>query len=219
MQQSSTIPQYTEPDTHFEPPTTPPPKKGEGLKSVLSTVLILVAAPLIAIALTAFVFQSYEVDGPSMESTLQNRDRLIVIKAGKTFSRIFNTDYYPDRGEVIVFVKRGLYEGTDRNEKQLIKRVIGLPGDRIVVKDGSVTVFNNAHPSGYNPDTTGEYQTAGAFTPGEIDYTVADKEIFVMGDNRTNSLDSRNFGPISTADVVGHLVIRILPLNSIKTFK
>lgn len=152
-----------------------------------------------------------------MREALQNRDRLIVYKAPKTWARIFNNNYIPQRGEIIVFVKKGLYENGDKNEKQLIKRVVGLPGDRIIIKEGTVTVINTAHPSGYNPDTTGDYQPLG-FTSGEIDYNVGENEIFVMGDNRGNSLDSRSFGPIQSDDIVGKLTLRILPFNQIKTF-
>src|SRR5882762_2580960 len=67
----------------------------EGLKSILSTIAILIIAPLIALTLTAFVFQSYEVDGPSMETTLQNHDRLIVVKVPRTFARITHHSYIP----------------------------------------------------------------------------------------------------------------------------
>jgi signal peptidase I len=207
-------------------PSDEPPQShvGSGQKSsawrgVISTVAILVAAPLVALMLTAFIFQSYEVDGPSMETTLQNQDRLIVWKVPRTVARLTNHDYIPHRYDVIVFIKRGLLEGNSSQEKQLIKRVIGLPGDRIVVKDGHITIYNSDHPEGFNPDSNREFsQNIATLTTGNIDITVKPGQVFVCGDNRTNSLDSRSFGPIAAEDVVGKMVIRIFPLNSFKSY-
>lgn len=194
-------------------------KPSDGWKGVLSTVLILLAAPAVALLLTAFIFQSYEVDGPSMESSLQNRDRLIVWKAPRTLSRITNHPYIPKRGDVIVFVKHGVFEQSGKQEKQLIKRVVGLPGDRVVVADGRITIFNKEHPEGYNPDSGHEFsQYIGALTTGNVDLVVPEGEVFACGDNRTNSLDSRSFGTIPSKDIVGKLTVRIFPINSFKSF-
>lgn len=192
--------------------------KSEGIKSVLSTILILLIAPVLALGITAFLFQSYEVDGPSMETSLQTHDRLIIWKAPKTISRVTDHAYIPHRGDVIVFIKRGLYDFNSDREKQLIKRVIGLPGDHVVVKDGVVAVYNKEHPGGFNPDKTLPYGTVIKDTPGTADITVGDGEIFVMGDNRVNSLDSRIFGTIPAKDIVGKLVARILPAKNVKKF-
>jgi signal peptidase I len=99
----------------------------------------LIAAPIIAIFLTTFIFQSYEVDGPSMETTLENHDRLIVLKVPKTIARLTNSHYIPNRNDIIIFKTSAIQDGSldDGSEKQLVKRVIGLPGDRVVVKNGS----------------------------------------------------------------------------------
>ncbi|HSX17212.1 MAG TPA: signal peptidase I [Patescibacteria group bacterium] len=188
------------------------------MRSILSTVAILLIAPIIAVLLTAFVFQSYQVDGPSMNNTLHNNDRLIVWKFAKTWSKITGHDYIPKRGDIIVFTEAKLSDfGQDPN-KQLIKRVIGLPGDRIVVKDNIVTVYNSAHPSGFNPDTELPYHRTGADTAGTIDITLPADKIYVMGDNRPNSLDSRAFGPVDAKNIVGKLAIRILPASDIERF-
>src|SRR5687768_4586298 len=84
------------------------PPKREGWKSAASTILILIIAPLIALFLVSFVFQSYEVDGPSMEQTLQNRDRLIVWKVPRTIARMTNKAFIPGRGEIVIFIKHGI---------------------------------------------------------------------------------------------------------------
>lgn len=189
------------------------------LKSILSTIAILLIAPLIALFITAFVFQSYEVDGQSMQNTLQNNDRLIIWKVARTWSKLTNHDYTPNRGDIIVFVKKGLYELNGSSEKQLIKRVIALPGERVTVKDGVVTVYNKAHPEGFIPDKTLPYGAGiPSISDGNVDIVVPAGEIFVCGDNRANSLDSRSFGPVPVTDIVGKLAVRILPISSAEKF-
>lgn len=203
------------------PPVSPQRDKykKEGIRNIFGTIAILLLAPILALSITAFVFQSYEVDGPSMETTLYSRDRLIIWKVGRTWSRITKQPYIPPRGTVIVFVKRGLYDFDGDKEKQLIKRIIGLPGDRVVVKDGTVTVFNEEFPEGMNPDETMDYSaTLSGETIGNADITVRENEVFVMGDHRNNSLDSRSFGAIPASDIVGTLSARILPLSEAKKF-
>ena len=207
------------PGYSFPPPPEPPKKsRSHALKSAFSTLAILLVAPLLALTITAYIFQSYEVDGPSMQTTLQNRDRLIIWKVGRTWARITNNAYIPNRGDVIVFVKKGLYETDSGKEKQLIKRVVALPGERVTVRDSKVTVYNKEFPNGFNPDTTLPYGKAITTTEGNIDVTVPAGEVFVCGDNRSNSLDSRYFGPIPAEDIVGQLIARILPLSEAERF-
>lgn len=199
----------------------PGSNESNGLRGIISTVGILLLAPIIAILLTLFVFQSYQVDGPSMEPTLQNNDRLIVWKLSRTWSRITGHQYVPNRGDIIILNESGLasYSGGS-DEKQLVKRVLGLPGDHVVIKDNVVTIYNNEYPKGFQPDTTLPYGSTTAIPPttDNVDVTLSDTELFVCGDNRPQSLDSRRFGPIQTSQVVGKLVARILPLNAIEKF-
>lgn len=200
-------------------PSTPPPSsKRESIKSLLSTVMLLLAAPLIALALTAFVFQSYEVDGPSMSTTLENRDRLIVLKTARTWARITHHDYVPNRGDIVIFVKHGLIDYSQGSDKQLIKRVIGLPGERVVVNNGEITIYNKDHPDGFQPDKTYSYGSVITTTTGNVDLVVPPGEVFLCGDNRENSLDSRSFGTIAAHDIVGKLYVRMLPFSQFKKF-
>lgn len=187
-------------------------------KGWISTGLILIAAPLIALLLTAFVFQSYEVDGPSMSTTLENHDRLIVLKVPRTWARITRHAYIPKRNDVVIFVKRGLFDEAEGKDKQLIKRVVGLPGDHVVVSNGTLTIYNKEHPEGFQPDKTYPYGNVITTTPGNVDLVVPPGEIFVCGDNRINSLDSRIFGTVPARDVIGKLVLRMLPFSQIKKF-
>ncbi|MGH9857404.1 MAG: signal peptidase I, partial [Acidobacteriota bacterium] len=104
------------------------------------------------------------------------------------------------------------------SDKQLIKRVIAVPGERVVVQDGEVTIYNTKHPEGFNPDTSGIYSDKTLPTNGGLDMIIPNGEVFVLGDNRSNSLDSRSFGTISANDIVGVLAFRIFPFNKAKGF-
>jgi signal peptidase I len=188
----------------------------QGLRDVLSVVGVLASALLLAFCLITFVFQSYQVDGPSMQTTLHNRDHLIVWKVPQTVAKLTRHHYIPNRGDVIIFDEPRSASGGVK--KQLIKRVIGLPGERVVVKDGILTIYNNDFPNGYSPDKELPYGKVIVTTPGNIDITVKENQIFACGDNRTNSLDSRSFGPIDSSTIVGKLVLRVLPLNSVTRF-
>ncbi len=182
---------------------------------------MLLLAPLIAVFLTVFVFQSYQVDGPSMQETLHNNDRLIVWKLPRTWAKITGHQYVPKRGDIIIFSQSNLSQyGDSADTKQLVKRVIGLPGDHVVVKNNTITIYNDEHPEGFQPDDTLSYaKEAGITTTADnVDVTLKDNQLFVCGDNRSNSLDSRIFGPIKTDQVVGKLVVRILPLSKAERF-
>lgn len=204
--------------SHHPHKKTPAKRHREGFGSIVSTVAVLLIAPLVAVVLTAFVFQSYQVDGPSMQTTLYNNDRLIVWKVPKTWSKITGHQYVPNRGDVIIFVEDQISSFGEEPSKQLIKRVIALPGERIVVKDNEATVFNKEHPDGFQPDQTLPYGNVIEQTSGDIDMVVPKDKVFVMGDNRPNSLDSRAFGPVATKDIVGKLVVRVWPLGEMKSF-
>jgi signal peptidase I len=201
------------------PPLTPqsePKKNFDNWRSILSTVGLLLGAVVIAFSITSFVLQSYQVDGQSMETTLQDNDRLIVDKWPRTWSRITGHNYVPKRGQIIIFNEQ--IDPPPAPPKQLIKRVIGLPGERVVVGDEHITVYNQDHPKGFNPDKLGIYNIRPVPTEGMVDVTLKKDQIFVCGDNRPNSEDSRFFGPIELKQVVGKLSFRIIPLSKAKHF-
>lgn len=184
-----------------------------GWKNIASTAGLLLLAPLLAIFITIFVFHSYEVYGQSMETTLHNGDRLIVQKVSKNWSRLRGVVYIPQRYEIIVF-DRPQFVGTGNGDvKHLIKRVIGLPGERVVVEGGKVTIYNKDNPDGFDPDAGQEYAKDITTTPSNVDITVGPGEIFVLGDNRTNSLDSRSFGSVNTTYITGVATLRFAPVN------
>lgn len=217
MQQDHILPANNQDSNRPTPVASRPPRQKK--RSFLPTLALLVAAPVVAFLITVFVFQSYEVDGPSMESTLHNADRLIVWKLPRTLAKITGNVYIPNRGDIVIFVKHGVVDLGSNGDKQLIKRVIGLPGDRVVVGDGGITLYNQEHPDGFNPDEGHEYSTSiSGYTNGNVDLVVGKGEVFVVGDNRTNSLDSRSFGTVNSSDIVGKLVFRIFPVNNFDSY-
>lgn len=190
----------------------------QGFRDALSIITVLLAALILAWGLISFVFQSYQVDGPSMQTTLQNSNHLVVWKVPRTWARVTGHPYIPNRGDIIVFNEPGLADYGQGSNKQLIKRVIGLPGDRVVVKNGFITIYDKSHPNGFQPDKTLPYGKVIPTTSGNIDITLGTDQIFVCGDNRPDSLDSRVFGPVNVNNIVGKLVLRVLPLNEAKVF-
>jgi signal peptidase I len=196
-------------------------KRHHRIGGFFSFVMVIVVAIGIAIFLTLFVFQSYQVDGPSMQNTLHTGDRLLVWKLPRTWARITGHQYVPKRGDIVVFTQSNLQQyGDTVDTKQLVKRVIGLPGDHIVIKNNTLTVYNKQNPNGFQPDKTIGYASTGGIldTPNNLDVTIGKNELFVCGDNRPDSLDSRIFGPIKTSQIIGKLAVRIMPLSKFKEF-
>jgi signal peptidase I len=178
-----------------------------------SMVQLILGAVILATLINNFVFQSYQVFGQSMQETLHEGDRLIISKLSKSISNITG-DYVPTRGDIIVF------ESPISPDIQLIKRVIALPGERVTVKDGIITVYNEENPNGFNPDDAYDELLPDIRT-GDIETVVGEDSIFVAGDNRTPgaSLDSRNdLGNVSIDNIIGELVLRVFPLNQAEFF-
>lgn len=187
------------------------------LKDSLGIVLFIVCVLIGTLLINSFVFRSFNVLGPSMESTLYTGDRLIVNRLPVTWAQLQNKDYIPERGQVIVFKNPQYNPGT--GDEYIVKRVIAFPGERVTVKNGILTVYNNSNPSGFHPDE--KTQGPGSPTSGDVDTTVTDGTLFVSGDHREGSYsyDSRNgLGLIPFYDVVGPVSTRIYPFNKIRTF-
>lgn len=155
-----------------------------------------------------------------MESTMYTGDRLIVNRIPVTISQLQNKQYTPERGQIIVF-KNPNYNSSLGKDEYIVKRVIAFAGERVTVKNGIVTVFNSEHPAGFNPDTTVNKNEPGKPTSGDVDTTVTEETIFVMGDHREGnySCDSRNcMGTIPLFDIIGPVSLRIYPFNKIRGF-
>ncbi len=146
--------------------------------------------------LTTLLFRHAIVDGPSMEGTLHDGEHLII-------SDLF---YKPDYGDVIVFEDFSLEKNL---RKPIIKRVIALEGDTVRIDDDG-TVFVN----GTKIADEHKYLSGGAYLDSAFEeYTVPENHVFVLGDNRNNSADSRTFGAISVDTILGELKFRIFPFD------
>lgn len=151
-----------------------------------------------------FLIQPFYVKGASMEPTFDNREYLIIDEISYRFRET-------QRGEVIVF----RYPNDPR--QYFIKRVIGLPGETVTVKNNQITISSASDPEGFILDESA-YLPAEKRTSGDKVLTLEDDEYFVMGDNRGASLDSRTFGPLPERHIVGRVWIRGWPLDSVTLF-
>ena len=187
-------------------------------KDAFNIIIFIVCVLVGTLLINTYVFRSFNVLGPSMETTLYTGDRLIVNRIPVTIAQLENKPYIPDRGQIIVFKNPQYNAGT--GEEYIVKRVIAFPGERVTVKDGILTVYNSSNPNGFHPDDA-NHGEPGSPTSGDVDTTVTDGTLFVAGDHRQGdfSYDSRSgLGLIPYYDIVGPVGLRIYPLNKIRTF-
>lgn len=214
----------TDPDTTPPSPQEVPDEPIEGAKEDASPripfwvefPILIVVALAVAILIKTFIFQAFYIPSSSMEDTLLINDRVMVSKLNYRIGDI-------NRGDVIVFddPRGGFEEPTEtvlqsaiRNvlesvglvtpRSEFIKRVIGLPGDVVEGHDGGVWVDGERLVEPYLKDPDYEHPDFGPVV-------VPDGMLFVMGDNRAASQDSRFFGPIPIDEVVGRAVVIIWP--------
>ncbi len=177
------------------------PKSSSGFKDALIFIWELVKVIVISLAIILpiryFLIQPFYVKGASMEPNFYDHDYLIVDEISYRW-RI------PERGEVIIF-----RYPRDRSQ-YFIKRIVGLPGERLVIRDGQVLISNN---QGELYELVEPYVTLSIITSGNTDVSLGPSEYFLLGDNRDASLDSRNFGPIKFSDFIGRAWIRGWPLD------
>ena len=179
-------------------------------KSVVEWAVVLVGAIGLALLIKAFLFQAYYIPSPSMNPTLLEGDRILVNKLSYNLHSV-------NRGDLVVFSAQKETGGKD----DLIKRVIGLPGEFVTVGDGKMEINGGLLLEPYLPLQTEinsfttpvncvnrPEETSGCRVPSD--------HVFVMGDNRSNSRDSRFFGPVPIEDIEGRAFIRIWPLGDMK---
>ena len=193
-------------------------KRHPFLKDAFSIIIFIVCVVIGTLVINSFLFRSFSVVGPSMEKTLYTGDRLIVNRIPVTWAQLQNKSYTPDRGQIIVFKNPHFNQGI--GDEYIVKRVIAFEGERIVLKEGKYTVFNDQYPNGFNPDDANQSEP-GSPTSGTVDKIVPTGELFVSGDHRQDnySYDSRNgLGTIPLYDVVGPVILRLFPFDKIRGF-
>lgn len=189
----------------------------QALKDFLGIASFVLAVLVGAWLINFVVFRTFSVSGPSMEPTLYTGDRLIANRLPVTWAHVRGQAYVPERGQIIVFRNPLFQPGLD--EEYVVKRVIAFPGERVTVIGGEVRVYNNETPGGFDPDAL--HPGAGSPTSGEVDRTVPEGELFVMGDHREGdfSLDSRNgMSTIPYHDLIGPVALRIFPFTKLTVF-
>jgi signal peptidase I len=155
----------------------------------------------IVLPIRLFIAQPFVVSGASMVPTFHTGEYLIVDELSYHLGK-------PERGEVIIF------RFPQNTSTFFIKRVIGLPGERVLIENGIVTIFNDAHPEGLTLEESYIEKPSNDFHS----VTLADDEYFVLGDNRRSSSDSRIWGALEEHYIVGRALFRLLPPTQMDIF-
>jgi signal peptidase I len=178
--------------------------EGKGaLRNLLEWIVVIIAALAAAILVRAFVVEPYEIPTESMTNTIQVGDRILGEKVSYRFSD-------PEAGDIVTFID------PEDSSTTLIKRIIATPGQTVEVKDGAVYVDGEKLDEPYTlnrPSEVIERYASNLDGPVTYPYTLGEDEYWVMGDNRTNSLDSRYFGPITRDSITSKAMFIFWPLN------
>jgi signal peptidase I len=187
------------------------PKRSSWLRE---TAVVVVVALVAAILLRTFVVQTFYIPSGSMEPTLQIGDRILVDKLAYHLHGV-------DRGNIVVFKRPANEDCGGPPVADLVKRVIGLPGDTISLKKGRVLIdgklLNESWLPAIKQDTTYQGPAGTAYNLAKP-YVIPANHYFMMGDNRGNSCDSRYWGPIPRSLIVGKVDLRVWPVTAFHFF-
>lgn len=178
---------------------------------------MLGGALLVALVIRNFVFTTFWIPSPSMQPTLigeqaanGRHDRVVVNRLSYRFGDV-------GRGDIVVFTTpEGQTPVTEdgREIKDLIKRVVGLGGETVTLREGEVFVDGKELEEDYLPEgTVTDPISAGICPVKQSEFVIPEGSVLVMGDNRTNSQDGRCFGPIKESTILGRAFVRIWPLS------
>jgi signal peptidase I len=174
----------------------------------------VVVAVLVAVLLRAFVVQTFYIPSGSMEPTLQVGDRILVDKLSYHLHGV-------DRGDIVVFSRPPAEDCGGPEVNDLVKRVVGLPGDMISLSGGFVYIDGKRLDESWLPPTEqGKTEPGPAGNAANLQHPfhIPSNDYFVMGDNRGDSCDSRYWGPIARSLIVGKVDLRVWPISSVHFF-
>ena len=168
------------------------------------TIKIVVISLIIIIGIRSFVMQPFFVNGQSMEPNFYDGDYLIVNEIGYRFDD-------PKRGDVIIF------HYPNDPQQFFIKRIIGLPGEKVIIENNGITIYNKERPDGF---ALGEfYIPKSAVIAKDYSQELKNDEYYVLGDNRIASSDSRVWGVLEKRHIVGKAWIRAWPFGNFSVFE
>jgi len=169
-------------------------------------IKVVIISLLIILPIRYFIIQPFYVKGASMEPTFHDSEYLIINEIGYHFQE-------PKRGDIVVF-----RYPLDPQE-YFIKRVIGLPGEKINIKDGNIYIYNDQNPNGIQLDESAYLDpSVKTYDLKDEVISVGTNQYFVMGDNRNNSKDSRSFGPVDKSFLTGKVWLRGWPISRATVF-
>lgn len=150
-----------------------------------------------------FLFKPFYVRGASMEPNFSDREYLIINELTYRFEK-------PQRGDIVVF------QSPLKKQDYFLKRIVGLPDEKIKIQDGKILIYNEENPAGFILEEN--YLPAGLLTQPDLSLILGEDKYFVMGDNRVSSLDSRHLGPVEGSVIVGKVLLRGWPLDRAQIF-
>jgi len=195
------------------PPQTPPPRPSS-TRWIREGIIVVVVAVLVAVLLRTFVVQTFFIPSGSMEPTLQIGDRILVNKLSYHLHGV-------NRGDIVVFSRPPAENCGGPEVNDLVKRVVGLPGDVISLSRGYVYIDGKRLNESWLPATEQGITSAGPEGNAANlahPYHIPANQYFVMGDNRNDSCDSRYWGPIKRSLIVGKVEVRVWPISSLRIF-
>ena len=176
------------------------------IRFIWETLEIVIIALAIILPIRYFLATPFMVKGASMEPNFHDYNYLVIEEISYRF-------HNPERGDIVVL------KDPEANKSYFIKRVIGLPHEKVEIKDGSVYIYNDAHLDGAKLDESVYLSQDMATTSPKEAWELGEDEYFVMGDNRKVSLDSRRFGPINKERITGRTWIRAFPFTKMTIYK
>lgn len=171
--------------------------------SALEVFEIAVVALGAVFLIRSFLVQPFLVSGSSMVPEFSNGNYLLIDEVTYRFRQ-------PERGEVLVF------KYPNNPSTYFIKRIVGLPGEEVEIRDNKVIIFNSRNPDGFVLKEP--YLAKSVSTSGSEKVRLKSDEYLMLGDNRSYSFDSRNWGPLKASNIVGLVRLRLWPLNEVSAF-